>query len=151
VKCIFVTILGIAVIAGAAILIGRAFLDPAQEEAESKRKVLTGAYAPRLEEMRELDDSELPGELEPPGVGEDIAYVLVVVLYPGVSLAPDPAGYEIEDVNGDPDIVLVPVHAAEEEDEEGTYVSLTFRTDRGFLHGRLVHDGKVVVEQLRLE
>ena len=49
-----VTLLGLAAFAVAAIFVGRAVLKPAQERAQSKEGVLTGAYAPCLDECRAL-------------------------------------------------------------------------------------------------
>ena len=95
-----VTIVGLAVVGGAAILVGREFLEPARERAESKEGVLTGAYAPRLEECRVLEDSELPEGLRRPAVGESLLYVSVVALYPGAAGAPDLRTYLLDHVNG---------------------------------------------------
>jgi hypothetical protein len=151
VKRIVITIVGLAVLGGAAIFIGGEFLEPAQEQAESKESVLTGAYAPRLDECRALDDSELPEGLRPPAVGEDLLYVSVVVLYPGAAEAPDLRTYLLDHVNGVQENALIPVHTEADQGEEGMYVFLTFQTDGSFESGRLVHDAKPILEHVSLE
>ncbi|MHC4224382.1 MAG: hypothetical protein ACYSX0_01420 [Planctomycetota bacterium] len=150
-KRFVVTIVGLAVVGGAAIFIGSKFLEPAQEKAQSKESVLTGAYAPRLDDCRALEDGELPEGLRPPAVGEDLLYVSVVVLYPGAAETPDLRTYLLDHVNGVQENALIPIHTEAEEGEEGMYVYLTFRTDGSFESGRLVHDAKPILEHVSLE
>ncbi len=56
-------------LAGAAIYVGRAYLNPAAEESQRKKSVLTGAMDPRLIEVTVLQDSDLPEDHLAIGVG----------------------------------------------------------------------------------
>ena len=82
------TLLGIAILAGAAIYIGRAYLFPAAERSERQEAVLTGKLDPRLLDVFVLQDAELPEGVPPPRVGEDDMYVQVSILYPALPEVP---------------------------------------------------------------
>lgn len=146
------TVVGITILAGGAIFVGRAMLRPATEEVERREPVLTGAMNPRLHECRMLEDTELPEGIEPPQVGEDVLYLRVAVLYPGVAEAPAAKEHVLDKVNGDPAATLAPAHAENAPaDGDGAVARLTFRVDSGFRFARVSRDGKAVLEKVSLE
>jgi hypothetical protein len=143
------TIAGLAIVAGAAIFIGRAWLKPASERAEARKGVLSGAYDARTEYCDFLQDSELPEGLEPPDVGSDLLYLRVVVLFPEVATINGKAeDYELAHVNGDPKQTLAPVHSSIEAIDEGVLLTLTFASDASFDSARLMLDETMVVENV---
>ena len=145
------TVLGLAILGGGAIFISRALLSPATEEAERRTPVLTGALDPQLHEFRVLEDNELPAGLLPPKVGEDLLYLLVVVLYPGSERVPSPDEHILDRVNNHPDYSLRPAHVESVVDRDGAYLYLTIRTDSSFEFARLVRDGEVVIPKVSLQ
>ncbi len=146
-----ITLLGIAILAGAAIFIMRQFLKPAAEKAERKEPVLTGAYDVRLDSCRVLEDHELPEGLEPPGVGDESLYLLVVALYPGRDNAPPAEQHFLGRVNGEAEGTLRPVHSSSEVAADGQYISLVFRAPPEFESARLMHEDKTLVERVTLD
>jgi len=144
-------ILGIAVVAGAAIFIGREFLKPASERAQAQEKVLSGAYDPRIEFCSLLEDAELPEGLEPPEVGSTQRYLRVIVLFPEVNVIKGAKHeYHLDRINGSRDDPLEPVHSDLAQDEDGVVLTLTYATDSGFENARLVHDDIVIVKRVTL-
>ncbi len=143
------TILGIAAIAVAAVLVAQKFAGPAGEKAEANQKVLTHAYKPKFHECRALDDDEVPESLPRPGVDEDLVYVSVVILYPGVDRVPEPRDHRLIGVNG-ADGYLEPVHIEFSESEEGAYLTLIFRANNEFHFARLVRGEEVLFERIDL-
>lgn len=141
------TILGIAALAIVAVIFAQKMTTPAQEKVEAGKKVLTNAYEPRLEDCYVPQDAELPAGIRRPGVDEDLVYVAVVVLYPGVDQAPTPAEHRLIGVNGG-DAVLEPLRTSTEVTEEGTYLTLLFRTDHTFEFGRLAREKEILFERV---
>ena len=150
-KRALLTSLGIAVMAVAAVYLAKGFLRPAQEKVERGQAVLTGAYRPSLVECTVVADAELPRSLPPPKVDEDLLYIEVTVLYPGVERVPSPRDHRLVNVNGRRGAVLEPVHIGYEVDDEGTYLSLIYRTDNGFEGASLAHAKRVLFENVVLE
>ena len=146
------TILGLAVVAGAAIFLGRAYLKPASERAQASEKVLSGAYDARIEMCRFLEDNELPEEIPPPEVGSDTRYLRVLVLFPEVTIIAGAADeYHLGHVNGDPGRRLEPLVSEKAKEDDGVILTLTFETDDSFLDAKLVRGKKVVVGRVELE
>lgn len=145
------TMVSLAVVAVGAVLMAQHVLRPTQEGVERSRKVLTNAYRPSLVSCSVVDDAGLPKTLTPPGVDEDLLYIEVVILYPGVERVPSPKRHVLIEVNAIPDTTLVPVHTAYDVDEDGAYLSLIYRTSLSFDHARLVRDGKVLFPSVILE
>lgn len=144
------TILGIAAIAVGAVFIAQRFANPAKEKVQANQKVLTGAYKPQLIDCLVLEDPEVPESLPRPGVDEDLVYVAIVVLYPGVERVPEPKDHRLIGVNGR-DEYLEPAHIDYEVTEEGAELTLVFRTDSSFQFGRLVRGATELFESVRLE
>lgn len=145
------TLLGIAVVAVAAILIARSMLRPAKEEVERKGNVLTGEYTPTVHECRILEDAELPDPLPPPKVADALRYVQVLVHYPGVSTAPDPQEHLLERVNGAAGPPLAPAWHESVAGEDGTDLYLIYKTTLEFEHARLSRKGTVIAERIDLQ
>jgi hypothetical protein len=145
------TIIGLAILAGGAIWVGRQFLEPAQEMAEADSSVLSGAYEARLEECRVLAPSELPDGLRPPKVGEAFDFVLVAVLYPEREQVPTPELHHLDRIDGLPGTNLHPVHTYTETASEGAFLEVIFRVDEVFDEARLMRGEEVVLRQLRPE
>ncbi len=145
-----ITILGIAAIAVGAVLVAQKFAGPAGEKAEASQKVLTHAYKPKFDRCRALDDEEVPESLPRPGVDEDLVYVGVVILYPGVDRVPEPRDHRLIGVNG-ADAYLEPVHTEIEESEDGAYLTLVFRATNAFQFARLVRGEEVLFERIDIE
>ena len=97
-----------------------------------------------------LEDEEIPESLPRPAVDEDLVYVAVVVLYPGVDRVPEPLGHRLLGVNG-AHAALDPADAICTESEEGAYVTLIFRTDNSFQFGRLVRGEETLFERVELQ
>lgn len=149
---IVATIIGLGLVAVAAILIGRAFLKPASERAQAKGKVLTGQYDARLDFCDIIEDAELPEGLEPPGVGSTVRFVQVIVLFPQVNVIKgDPQDYVLDKVNGATSPILPPVHSEMSVEEEGVILTLTYETDVNFEYARLVRDEDVVLKRVGLQ
>ena len=145
-------ILGIALVAGAAIFIGLEFLKPASESAQAKEDVLSGAYAARVEVCTLLEDAELPEGLEPPEIGSTQRYLRVVVLFPEVNVIKGAKDeYHLDRVNGSRDDPLTPVHSDLTQEDDGAVLTLTYATDIEFDNARLVHDDIVIVERVTLQ
>jgi len=145
------TILGLAIVAVAATFIAKNALRPNQEEVQRKQDVLTHAYLPSLIECTIVEDSDLPPTLPRPEVDEDLLYIAVVVFYPGVDRVPEPREHRLERVNGVAGVVLEPVHTSYEQDEDGTYITLLYRTDNSFRYGRMVRGDRPLFERVVLE
>jgi len=145
------TILGLAIVAVVAVFIAKSVLKPKQEEVQRKQDVLTHAYLPSLIECTIVEDSELPQSLPRPAVDEDLLYIAVVVFYPGVDRVPEPTEHRLEKVNGVVGRVLQPVHTSYEQDEDGTYITLLYRTDNSFHYGRMVRGERPLFDRVSLE
>jgi hypothetical protein len=145
------TLLGIAAVAVAAIFIAKGMLRPAKEEVERLAPVLTGQYAPQLQECVLLEDSQLPEGLAPPKVDEDLRYVQVEILYPGVEKTPPPADHLLERVNGGGGAPLEPVWNDTDVTEDGAYVYLIYKATTSFEYARLTRRGEVVLERIDLQ
>ena len=147
-----ITIISIALIAGVAIYLGRVYLKPAKERAEAKEAVLSGAYDARVEVCSMLEDHELPEGVEAPEIGSTERYVQLIVLFPEVNIIKGAKyEYQLDRINGGEGDPIDPVHADIEVEEDGVVLTLTYKTDEDFEHGRLVHDGNVIVEKAALE
>lgn len=144
------TILGIAAIAVGAVYIAQRFAAPAKEQAQAKEKILTDAYEPQVLECYQLQDSDVPAGLPKAGVDEDLIYVAVVVLYPGVDRVPEPKEHRFIGINGRDDY-LEPVHIDYQVTEDGAELTLVFRTVNSFQYGRLVRGEKQISERVPLE
>lgn len=138
-------------LAGAAIYVGRSYLNPAAEKSERDRSVLTGAMDPRLDDLAVLQDSELPDGVAPPRVGEDAMYVRVSVLYPGLPDVPDPDQHRLTQVNGHPAAVQTPAHVETDVDDTGARIHLLFRVAPDFESGAIERGKTKVVESFVLE
>jgi hypothetical protein len=147
---IIFTILGFAAIGVGGIFIAQRYAGPAAEKAEAGKKVLTHAYEPQFRGCRALDDEEVPESLPRPGVDEDLVYVEVVVLYPGVERVPEPRAHRLIGVNG-ADGALEPETIDVSETEEGAFLTLVFRADNAFQFARLVRDEEVLFERIDLD
>ena len=147
---IVLTVFGIAAIAFGAVFFAQRYMNPAKEQAQASQKVLTHAYQPKFVECRVLEDSEVPDSLPRPKVDEDLIYITVVVLYPGVDRVPDPREHKLIGINGRNDY-LEPAHVDYVLTEEGAELILVFRTDNSFLFGRLVRGDKVLFEHVEVE
>jgi hypothetical protein len=73
------------------------------------------------------------------------------VLYPDAAEGPEQKTYMLDHVNGQSTDALAPLHISAETTEDGTYVFILFMTDSAFDSGRLVHDGKPILERVTLE
>jgi len=144
------TIFGIAAIAVGAVFVAQRFASPAKEQVQQSQKVLTQAYEAQLVECYQLQDSDIPDGLPKPAVDEDLVYVAVVVLYPGVERVPEPKDHRLIGVNGE-NTHLEPAHIDYAVSEEGAELTLVFRTDNGFRYGRLVRGEKTISERVELE
>jgi hypothetical protein len=138
-------------LAGAAIYVGRTYLDPAAEESQRNKSVLTGAMDPQLIEAAVLQDSDLPDGVPPLRVGEDAMYLLVSVLYPGVPQVPEPKEHRLTLVNGHPAAVQTPAHVETEVDEDGARVNLLYRVAPDFESGAIERGKTTVVKTFILE
>ncbi len=147
---ILLTILGIAAIGVGAVFVAQRFMGPASEKVEASQKVLTQAYKPKFVECRAIEDDEIPESLPRPGVDEDLVYVTIVVLYPGVDRIPEPRDHRLIGVNG-ADGFLEPADVSYTESEEGAYLKLVFRTDNAFQFGKLVRGEEVLFDRVEIE
>jgi hypothetical protein len=144
------TILGIAAIAVGAVFVAQRFASPAKEQVQASQKVLTDAYKPSLVECVLLEDADVPESLPKPDVDEDLVYVAVVVLYPGVERVPEPKDHRLIGVNGR-DEYLEAAHLDYAVTEDGAELTLVFRTDSSFQFGRLVRGETLLFERVALE
>jgi hypothetical protein len=142
------TLVGIAALAVAAVFIAQRMLQPTQEKVEQGQKVLTQAYRPKLLECYVLEDAEVPAGLPRPDVSEDLLYLAVLVLYPGVDRAP-PGDHRFAAVNGG-EGTLDPADVATEADDEGTTMTLVFKVDSSFEFARLVRGEEVLFDRVAL-
>lgn len=145
------TALGFTVVTVAAVLFAKSYMRPTQEKVQREQKVLTDAYRPQLLECMFLEDTDLPPSLRRPEVDEDLAYVQVTILYPGVDAAPTPDQHVLEEVNGAYDTKLRPVHTSTETGVEGTFLFLVFRTDHAFEAARMTRDGMRLFGKVALD
>ncbi|MHC4956532.1 MAG: hypothetical protein ACYTGZ_22050 [Planctomycetota bacterium] len=145
------TILGIAVLAGAAIYIGSRYLSPGAEHAERKEAVLTGALEPQVEAVEFLEDSDLPPGVTPPKVGEPMRYVRLTIFYPQRPKVPTPSDHHLTQVNAESDFEKVPVHVEEELVEEGARLFVTYRVSADFVWGRIECNEKLIVARFELD
>jgi len=144
------TMLGIAALAVGAVLLAQRFASPAKEQVQQRQKELTHAYEARLVECYQLQDTEIPAGLDRPGVDEDLVYVAIVVLYPGVDRVPQPKDHRLIGVNGQNEY-LEPAHIDYTLTEEGAELTLVFKTDNAFQFGRLVRGDKTLFDRVGLE
>lgn len=140
----------IAAIGVGAVLVAQRFIGPASEKVEAGQKILTQAYKPKFELCRALADDEIPESLPRPGVDEDLVYVEVVILYPGVDRVPEPRDHRLIGVNG-ADGFLEPESVDYAESEQGAFLTLVFRADNAFQFARLVRGEEVLFERVELE
>ena len=145
------TFLGIAIVAVSAILIAKGALHPAKESVERSQDVLTKAYEAKLIECFVVEDADLPKTLARPKVDEDLLYIQVAVLYPGVDRVPSPLDHVLDSINGLPGTELKPVHTSYDEDEAGAYLLLIYQTDLAFESARMVHKGELLFERILLD
>jgi hypothetical protein len=144
-----ITLLAIAALAVGAVLVAQRFAAPTKEKVEQGQKVLTHAYRPQLQGCRALEDAEIPEALPRPGVDEDLLYVGVEILYPNVERAP-PGSYRLVRINGG-EGTLDPIDTISEVADEGVFLMLVFRTNNGFLSGRLMRDDEALFENVEIE
>jgi len=145
------TIVGIAVVAVAAIFIAKYMLRPAKEEVERKATVLTGEYTPTVHECRILEDSEVPDELPRPKVDDDLRYVQVLVHYPGVSTTPPAADHVLDLINGEGGRPVPPVWSDAIVGDEGVDLYLVYKATVDFEYARLSHKGTILSERMDVE
>jgi len=141
VKRLLLTALGLTVLTVTAVLFAKSYMRPAQEKAQRSQAVLTNAYQAQLVECLVLEDAELPAGLRRPDVDEDLIYVQVTVLYPGVDHVPSPEKHVLREINGVIETELQPVHTSSEIDDEGSFLYLVYQTNRGFEAAALARDG----------
>lgn len=142
--------LGITALAIGAFYIVHRVATPAHEKVEAGKKVLTEAYKPQLVACRELEDSDVPETLARAGVDEDVVYLEIVVLYPGVDRVPQPRDHRLIGVNGQ-DVALDPASVDYNEGDDGAYLTLIFKADNSFQYGRLVRGPDVLFERVELQ
>jgi hypothetical protein len=141
------TLFGLAIVAGGAILVGGAFLEPEKEKRDASQDVLTGAYDARVEECVILEDNELPKGVEPPELGSSERYVRVVILFPGVpTIAGKGSDYVLQDVNGQKNLRLAPVDAEIVADEAGVFLTVVYKSDDEFQRAKLVRGEEVLAD-----
>jgi hypothetical protein len=144
------TLLGFVAIGAAVIFVAQRFLGSKGETADPSHKVLTQAYQPQLVECRLIPDEEIPESLPRPGVDEDVVYIAVVVLYPGVERVPEPLEHRLIGVNGEK-VALDPADASYDVTEGGAELTLVFRTDNSFQFARLVRGEESLFERVEVE
>ena len=144
------TILGFAALVAAVFYIGQSYLDPAAERAEQEQTVLTGALDPVVEFAEMLEDADLPQSIEPPGVGDDIRYVRVSVLYPDRANAPEASVHLLAEAERG-EFVAEPAQATGSVTEDGARVVLIYRVDSRFEWGRIEHNEKTVIARFELD
>ena len=150
-KRLSLTALGLTVVTVAAVLFAKSYVRPAQEKAQRSRDVLTNAYQARLVECVVLEDTELPADLRRPDVDEDLVYVQVAVLYPGVERVPSPEKHVLREINGVLETELQPVHTSSESDDEGSLLYLVYQTNLGFEAARMTRDGMRLFAKVALD
>ena len=82
---------------------------------------------------------------------EDLVYVQVTVLYPGVDRVPSPKKHVLKEINGVTETELQPVHTSSESDEEGSFLYLIYRTNSGFEAARMARDGMRLFDKVDLD
>lgn len=145
------TALGLAVVTVAAVLFAKSYMRPAQEKVQRRQEVLTNAYQAQLIDCAILEDSELPAGLRRPEVDEDLIYLQVTVLYPGVDRVPSPEKHVLKEINGVREAELQPVHTAVDTDEEGSYLYVVYQTSSAFEAARMAREGIRLFEKVTLD
>lgn len=145
------TMLGLTIVTVAAVLFAKSYMRPAQEKVQRGKAVLTNAYQARLVECAVLEDADLPEGLRRAAVDEDLVYVQVTVLYPGVERVPTPEEHVLKEVNGVKATELRPVHTSFDSDEAGSYLYVVYRTDSAFEAARMMRDGNLLFEKVALD
>lgn len=145
------TALGLTIVTVAAVLFAKSYMRPTQEKVERGKEVLTNAYQARLIECVVLEDTDLPEGLPRAAVDEDLLYVQVTVLYPGVERAPTAEEHVLKEVNGVIGTELRPVHTSSDTDEDGSYLYLVYRTDSAFDAARMAWDGNLLFKKVALD
>ncbi|MHC4972889.1 MAG: hypothetical protein ACYTG3_11210 [Planctomycetota bacterium] len=145
------TALGLTIVTVAAVLFAKSYMRPAQEKVQRGKEVLTNAYQAQLVECVELDPTDLPEGLRRADVDEDLVYVQVTVLYPGVERVAAPEEHLLSEINGVVDTQLRPVHTSSDTDDEGTFLYLVYRTDSSFEAASLARDGKRLFKKVALD
>ena len=146
------TALGLTVVTVAAVLFAKSYMRPAQEKVQRSREVLTNAYKAQLVECVVLETTDLPEGLRRPGVDEDLMYVQVTVLYPGVERAPgSPEKHVMREINGVIETELRPVHTSSFSNEEGNFLDLVYQTNSSFEAARMALDGKRLFAKVTLD
>jgi hypothetical protein len=144
------TLLGFVAIGAAVIFVAQRFMGKGDGNGPTGQKILTHAYNPQLVECRLIPDEEIPESLPRPGVDEDVVYIAVVVLYPGVDRVPEPRDHRLIGVNG-ADGFLEPLDVDYDLIEDGAELTLVFRTDNSFRFARLVRGAESLFDRVELE
>lgn len=150
-KRLLLTALGLTVVTVAAVLFAKSYMRPAQEKVQRSQDVLTNAYQAQLVECVVLEDAELPAGLRRPDVDEDLIYVQITVLYPGVERVSSPEKHVLSEINGVVETELQPVHTSSESDNEGSLLYLVYQTNSGFEAARMTRDGKRLFAKVTLD
>ena len=150
-KRLLLTALGLTVVTVAAVLLAKSYMRPAQEKVQRSQDVLTNAYQAQLVECVVLEDTELPAGLRRPDVDEDLIYVQITVLYPGVERVSSPEKHVLSEINGVVETELPPVHTSSESDNEGRLLYLVYQTNSGFEAARMTRDGKRLFAKVTLD
>jgi hypothetical protein len=151
VRRLSLTALGLTVVTVAAVLFAKSYVSPAQEKVQRGKEVLTNAYQARLVECIVLEETGLPDGLRRPDVDEDLVYVQVTVLYPGVERVQAPADHVLFHVNGVHGTELHPVHTSSDFDDDGCFLYLVYQTDSGFEAAAMSRDGKRLFKKIALD
>jgi hypothetical protein len=151
VRRLSLTALALTVVAVVAVLFARSFMRPAQEKVQRSKEVLTNAYQARVVECVPLEDTDLPEGLRRPNVDEDLVYVQVIVLYPGVERVSSPEDHVLKEINGVMETELRPVHTSSDADEEGAYLYLVYQTNSAFEAAGMARDGKRLFKKISLD
>lgn len=145
------TALGLTIVTVAAVLFAKSYMRPAQEKVQRGKEVLTNAYRARVVDCVVVEDADLPEGLRRAGVDEDLVYVQITVLYPGVERAPTPEEHVLKEINGVIGTELRPVHTSFEHDHDGCYLFLVYRTNSAFDGARMARDGKLLFNEVSLD
>ena len=145
------TILGFALLAGAAIIVGRSFLLPAAERSERDGTVLTGGLDPRIESVEVLEDSDLPPGVNAPKVDEDLIYIRVDIFYPERESFPAPDAHHLTGANRETWFESEPVHSVTETTEDGARAVLIYSVGTKFEWGRIAHGKLVIAERFEVD
>ncbi|MHC4135622.1 MAG: hypothetical protein ACYTDU_11640 [Planctomycetota bacterium] len=146
------TALGLMVVTVAAVLFAKSYMRPAQEKVQRGQEVLTNAYQAQLVECVVLENTDLPEGLRRPSIDEDLVYVQVTVLYPGVERVPrSPEKHILREINGVVETELRPVHTSSFSDEDGSFLYLVYQTDSAFEAARMARDGMRLFAKVTLD